>query len=49
VEDVSTYNSATEVENRRQGETLTFSSSGYCVETLRHGLLSLGMILVGIS
>jgi hypothetical protein len=48
-EAVSTYNSAIEVENRRQGETLTFSSSGHCVETLRHGLLSLGMILVGIS
>jgi hypothetical protein len=45
-EDVSTSNSATQVKNRRQGETLTFSSSGNCVEMLRHGLLSLGMILV---
>jgi hypothetical protein len=46
---VSKYNSATEVENRRQGAALTFSSSRHCVKTLCHGLLSLGMILVGIS
>jgi hypothetical protein len=46
---VNKYNSATEVENRRQAEALTFSSSRHYVQTLCHGLLSLGMLLVGIS
>jgi hypothetical protein len=46
---VNKYNSATEVKNRRQAEALTFSSSRHCVKMLCHGLLSLGMLLVGIS
>jgi hypothetical protein len=46
---VNKYNSTTEVEKRRQGETLTFSGSRHCVKTLCHGLLSLSMLLVGIS
>jgi hypothetical protein len=46
---VNKYNSATDVKNRRQGEALTFSSSRHYVKTLCHGLLSLGMFLVGIS
>jgi hypothetical protein len=46
---VNKYTSATEVENKRQGEELTFSGSRHGAKTLRHGLLSLSMLLVGFS
>jgi hypothetical protein len=46
---VSKYTNAAEVENRSRAKMLTLSGGRHGAKTICHGLLSLGVLFVGIS